>query len=112
MEILEIIVSKVDVEGDFIGSFFEVLLARERFKTILDPKAFLYINILEALVSNPEFKIKFFHLPNSPFLPQNLHKIKGSTLDTQSPFGLFVRISLLGQSAGYFHQEMEVKKIF
>lgn len=31
-------------------------------------------------------------------------------IDTQSPFGLFSRISVLGTNAGFYHQEKEVQK--
>ncbi len=31
-------------------------------------------------------------------------------MDTQSPFGLFARISVLGTNAGFYHQEKQVQQ--
>lgn len=33
-------------------------------------------------------------------------------MDTQSPFGLFARMSVLGTTPGYYHQENEVNAKF
>jgi hypothetical protein len=52
----------------------------------------------------PQFKTQFFKMSKTPFLPTKLEKIKGSMMDTQSPFGLFARTSVLGQNPGFFHQ--------
>ena len=106
IEILETIYPKIngDYEGDFAVSFLEALVARERFQTITDSKAFFYLTILESACSNTDIKKIFFKLPKMPFLPMPVDKIKGSMLDTQSPFGVFCRQSILGYSPGPLHQ--------
>lgn len=53
----------------------------------------------------PQFKSKFFRLTKAPFLPKMTEKkVNGSVMDTQTPFGLFARISVLGTNTGYYHQ--------
>jgi hypothetical protein len=52
----------------------------------------------------PEFNKRFFRLSKIPFLPADFDKLKGSMMDTQSPFGLFARISVLGINPGFYHQ--------
>jgi len=43
-------------------------------------------------------------MSKNPFLPTEIQKLRGSMIDTQSPFGLFARTSVLGTLPGYFHQ--------
>jgi hypothetical protein len=52
----------------------------------------------------PAFKHQFFKLPKNPFLPVTLNKITGAMMDTQTPFGIFARISILGINPGFYHQ--------
>ncbi len=82
----------------------EVLISRERFQTISESKAFFYLTLLLDLLMIPEFKKRFFRLSKLPFLPADFDKLKGSMMDTQSPFGLFARISVLGINPGFYHQ--------
>jgi hypothetical protein len=44
-------------------------------------------------------------MSKNPFTPTTIYKLKGSMIDTQSPFGLFARTSVLGILPGFFHQE-------
>lgn len=53
---------------------------------------------------NNGFKNAFFNLPKAPFLPMSLDKIKGVMIDNQSPFGCFVRQSILGHTSSPYHQ--------
>jgi hypothetical protein len=53
----------------------------------------------------PEFKKKFVTLKKMPFIPAPFEKLTGSMIDTQSPFGIFARTSVLGTNPGYFYQE-------
>ena len=42
-----------------------------------------------------------------------MSKIEGSIIDTQSPFGVFTRMSVLGHNAGMFvYQELEALNRF
>lgn len=52
----------------------------------------------------PEFKKQFVSMPKMPFIPAKMDKLTGSMIDTQSPFGLFARTSILGSNPGYFYQ--------
>lgn len=73
--------------------------------TILDGKAFFYLNILECILPIPEFKEKFVNLNNSKFSPEMALKMQGSVIDKKSPLGLFMRLSVLGASPDYYFQE-------
>ena len=53
----------------------------------------------------PEFKKQFLSLSKMPFVPQPIEKITGAMIDTQSPFGLFSRVSVLGINPGFYYQE-------
>lgn len=106
-EILNIFYPKVnnDINGNFAQSFIEVLIARQRFLTILDSKAFFYITCLENVLTIPEFKEKFLSLNVTKFIPEETLKMPGSKIDRQSPLGLFLRLSVMGNLYDYFHQE-------
>lgn len=105
-ELLNIIYPKIEQEvgGDFAETFLEVLCTRQRFQTILESRAFFYLTVLLDLVMIPEFKRKFISMKKLPFIPGPMQKLNGSMMDTQSPFGLFVRTSVLGTSPGFFFQ--------
>lgn len=45
-----------------------------------------------------------------PFLPAQMDKITGAMMDTQSPFGLFARVSVLGLNSGFYFQEKEISQ--
>ena len=55
LDLLNIFYPKVneDLGGNFAQSFVEVLIARQRFLTILDSKAFFYITCLENVLTIP-----------------------------------------------------------
>ena len=93
--------------GDFAEAFLEVLIARQRFQTIIDNKAFFYLTVLESIMTIPGFKLRFMKLSKMPFLPAPLEKIKGSMIDNQSPLGIFLRLSILGFTPSFYHQEAE-----
>lgn len=107
MEIFNVFYPKLDEENgcDLAGSFLEVLIARQRFQTILDGKSMFYLSTLESLMQRPELKAKFMKMDKNPFLPAELSKIQGSALDRQSPLGIFLRLSILGHNPGPFYQE-------
>ena len=109
MEILNIFHPKVneDLGGDFPEAFIEVLIARQRFQTIIDGKAFFYLTVLESIIGIPDFKLRFMKLPKMPFMPATLEKVKGSMIDRQSPLGIFFRLSVLGFTPSFYHQESE-----
>ena len=92
------------MDGNFAQAFIEVLTARQRFLTIIDPKAFFYVTCLENVLAIPEFKEKFIYLNNIKYIPEEAVKIPGSKLDKQSAMGLFLRLSVLGNFYDYFHQ--------
>lgn len=112
MEILNIFYPRINDEigGDFAEAFIEVLIARQRFQTILDSRAFFYLTVLDSLMTIPEFKATFLKLPKTPFLPVELAQVQGSMIDTRSPLGIFLRPSILGSTPGFFHQELEATK--
>ena len=60
----------------------------------------------------PDFKLKFISLNNKKFSLEEALKTPGSRIDKQSPLGLFVRLSILGNHYDYFHQEREVAEKF
>lgn len=39
-----------------------------------------------------------------PFVPQPKDKVTGAMIDTQTPFGLFARVSVLGINPGFYYQ--------
>lgn len=78
---------------EFYDEFLQVLLARQRFQTILDPKAFTYLTLFVELLADADVRRRFFGI-----------KDWGGHID-QSPFGIFLRLSVLGQSVGNYHQE-------
>jgi hypothetical protein len=106
MDLFNVFHTKLDEENgeNFGEAFLEVLIARQRFQTIVEGKAYFYVNLLQTLMTNPELKAKFMRMKRAPFLPAKLTKIQGSSLDRQSPLGLFLRMSILGQNPGPFFQ--------
>ena len=74
MEIMKIFHPKIneDMGGDFPEAFIEVLIARHRFQTIIDGKAFFYLTVLESIMVIPDFKLRFMKLPKIPFMPASL----------------------------------------
>jgi ubiquitin conjugation factor E4 B len=92
----------------FLENFTEVLLARHRFQTIVDSKAFFYVTLLQNMLTMEEFRRQFVSLPRSPFIPdkRGLKQVQGNVLDLSSPFGLFARVSLLGTLSAY-NQELK-----
>ena len=73
-EIVTIFHPKINEElgGDFAEALLEVLVARHRFQTAIDSKAFFYLTTLESLMAIPDFKVRFMKLPKTPFLPAPL----------------------------------------
>jgi len=51
MNILDIFVKEIG--KDFYEEFLQVLLARQRFQNILEPKALLYMGLLKDLLAMP-----------------------------------------------------------
>ncbi len=95
------------MHGSFTESLLSTLIARQRFQTIIDGKAFQYLTLLGELMSIPDFRASIFKMAKEPFIPGDKGKMKGSMIDTISPFGLFMRTSVLGMIPGYYHQESE-----
>lgn len=62
------------------------------------------MTLLLDLLQVPEFKKSFLKMTKMPFLPAQFNKITGAMMDTQSPFGLFARISVLGLNPGFYFQ--------
>ena len=89
-----------------------VLIARQRFVNILDHKAYFFLSTLENILNIPDFKLKFISLNNKKFSLEEALKTPGSRIDKQSPLGLFVRLSMLGNHYDYYHQEREVAERF
>lgn len=59
------------IGSDFYDELLQVLLARQRFSTILDPKAFTYLSLFMNLLSETEIREKFMAMKEiagqSPF---------------------------------------------
>jgi hypothetical protein len=51
-----------DLGGGFPSAILEVLLARQRFQTIQDGKAFFYLGVLLELAGEPEYRKALFGL--------------------------------------------------
>ena len=86
-QLIKVIADGVGVE--FFDELLQVLLARQRFLTILDPKAFTYLSLFMNLLSEQTIRDKFMAMK----------EVAG-----QSPLELFLRLSVLGQKPGHYHQ--------
>lgn len=80
------------IGAKFYDEFLQVLLARQRFRTILDQKAFVYLTLFVDLLNEGDIRERFMNI-----------KDWGGLID-QSPFGIFLRLSILGQKTGNYHQ--------
>jgi hypothetical protein len=80
------------IGAEFYDEFLQVLLARQRFQTILEQRSYLYLSLFVDLLGDPDIRHRFMHL-----------KDWGGLID-QSSFGIFLRLSVLGQLPGHYHQ--------
>ena len=104
---LELVIS--GNEAEFREEIMEVLVTRQRFVTILDSKAMFYLTTLIELIRDPEFKRVFIKMRNLKFLPDG--EKGGKLFDAFTPFGLFMRMSILGQKvSGHIYQESLVNE--
>jgi hypothetical protein len=85
---------------EFYDEFLQVLLARQRFQTILDQKSFLYLSLFVDLLGEGDIRERFIRI-----------KDWGGIID-QSPFGIFIRLSVLGQRPGNYFQETQAVNRF
>ena len=92
----------------FPEEMLNVLLARQRFQSILEPKAFFYLSFLCDLLSYAEFRCIFMKMQGWKQVNRLMGKVPGVMIDTQSSLGIFMRSSVLGQNRGHYHQEKEV----
>ena len=73
MEVFDSIYPRIEKEEDngdtFLETFIEVLLARQRFQTIVGNKVFFYLTVLRTFLENPAFKQRFLSLKHTPFIP-------------------------------------------
>ena len=53
--LLEVVMEGLE-EARFSEEMLNVLLARQRFQSIIEPKSFFYLSLLCDLLSNPEFR--------------------------------------------------------
>lgn len=72
--------------------------------TIVDSKAVFYLSTLVEFIRDPSFKQAFIKMKNIQFFPQG--EKGGSLFDSFTSFGLFMRVSILGQKvSGHIYQE-------
>lgn len=73
MEIFDAIYPRIENEEEqgqtFLETFIDVLLARQRFQSIISNKLFFYTSLLRSFLENEAFKKKFVSLKHCPFLP-------------------------------------------
>ena len=88
----------------FPRSMLNVLLARQRFQTIIEPKSFFYLSLLGDLLGDPAFRMQFMRMEGWKQVGKEMGKIEGVMIDTQTTLGIFMRASVTGQRAGHYHQ--------
>ena len=59
--LLEVVMEGLE-ETRFSEEMLNVLLARQRFQSIIEPKSFFYLSLLCDLLSNPEFRGIFMRM--------------------------------------------------
>jgi len=77
--LLNVIYPRINNEAqlkiDFGEAFLEVMIARQRFQTVIDSKGFFYTNLLADLLAQSDFRVKFFQLQSNKFLPTEITKL-------------------------------------
>ena len=71
--------------------------------SIVDSKSVFYLSTLVEFIREAEYKKVFINMRNMKFIPDGGKG--GQVMDSFTPFGLFMRMSILGQKvSGHIYQ--------